>query len=177
MIIFGEIKPVDIREIWKNEATDFTPWLVDNIEHLGNPPEMELEVQDREADVGEFSLDILAKDLGTGRTVIIENQLDGTNHDHLGRFYIDLQEKDRNKKLFDLLQAQQGQIEQEFGEALTWERLDDKRACRIAAYRDGRIEEPMQVLNEIRDWSIANLLKLKKVLLPKANELLDQEPE
>jgi hypothetical protein len=74
MITFGEIKAADIRNIWKNEAADFTPWLVDNIEHPGSALEMELEVQEREAGVGEFALDILAKDLGTGRTVIIENR-------------------------------------------------------------------------------------------------------
>lgn len=317
MTVFGEIKPVDIREILPNEATDFTPWLADNIERLGQALGMDLEVQEREADVGDFSLDIMAKDLGTGRTVVIENQLTETDHDHLGKLltyaggfdagvlvwiakelrdehrkvlewlnektgpdvdcfgvvievmrideskpafnfkpvvfpnewqkdkgggrrstspkaeayreyfqvlidelrakhkftgakvgqpqswysfssgvwgitfsnsfaqggkiraeiYIDLQDKDRNKALFDRIHAQQAAIEKEFGESLSWERLDDKRACRIAVYRDGSIDAPIATRDELREWSISNLLKLKKLLLPKVKTILDQVGE
>jgi hypothetical protein len=317
MIDFGEIKPVDIREIWPNEATDFTPWLVDNIGRLGQALGMELEVQEHEADVGDFSLDIMAKDLGAGRTVVIENQLTETDHDHLGKLltyaggfdagvlvwiskelrdehrkalewlnertgpdvdcfgvvieviriddskpalnfkpvvfpnewqkdkgggrgvvspkaeayreyfqslidelrtkhkftgakvaqpqnwysfssgvrglifsnsfaqggkvraeiYIDLQDKDRNKKLFDRLREQQSEIEKEFGDSLSWERLDDRRACRIAVYREGSIDVPPAMRDELREWSIENLLKLKRLLLPKAKNLLVQEGE
>jgi hypothetical protein len=46
MTDFGEIKPVDIRDMWPNEATDFTPWLVDNIDRLGQALGMEIEVQE-----------------------------------------------------------------------------------------------------------------------------------
>ena len=60
----GEIKQVDIRNIWPSEAMDFTPWLAENIEQLSQSLGMELEVQEREAGVGDFSLDIMAKDLG-----------------------------------------------------------------------------------------------------------------
>ncbi len=317
MTDFGEIKSVDIREIWPNETADFTPWLVDNIDRLDQALGMELEVREREAGVGDFSLDIMAKDLGTGRTVVIENQLTETDHDHLGKLltyaggfdagvlvwiskelrdehrkalewlneqtgpdvdcfgvvieviridnskpafnfkpvvfpnewqkekgggrgvvspraeayreyfqglidelrtkhkftgakvgqpqswysfssgvrgvifsnsfaqggkvraeiYIDLQDKDRNKRLFDRLQEQQVEIEHEFGASLSWERLDDKRASRIAVYREGSVDEPATARNEIRTWSIENLLKLKKLLLPRAKALLNQELE
>ena len=317
MTDFGEIKPVDIREIWPNEATDFTPWLVDNIGRLGQALGMELEVQEHEADVGDFSLDVMAKDLGTGRTVVIENQLTETDHDHLGKLltyaggfdagvlvwiskelrdehrkalewlnertgpdvdcfgvvieviriddskpalnfkpvvfpnewqkdkgggrgvvspkaeayreyfqslidelrtkhkftgakvaqpqnwysfssgvrglifsnsfaqggkvraeiYIDLQDKDRNKKLFDRLREQQSEIKKDFGDSLSWERLDDRRACRIAVYREGSIDVPPAMRDELREWSIENLLKLKRLLLPKAKNLLVQEGE
>ena len=309
---FGEIKQVDIRNVWPNEATDFTPWLVDNIDQLGQAIGMEIEVQEREADVGDFSLDIMAKDLGTSRTIVIENQLTQTDHDHLGKlltyaggfdagvlvwiakelrdehrkalewlnehtgpdvdcfgvvievfriddskpafnfkpvvfpnewqkdkggsrpvasakgeayrayfqdlinelrtkykftgarvgqpqnwysfasgvrgvifsssfaqggkvraeFYIDLQDKDQNKKLFDLLFEQQAVIEKEYGTSLTWERLDDRRASRIAVYREGSIDDPAETRAELLQWSIENLLQLKKVVLPKAKTLL-----
>jgi hypothetical protein len=82
---FGELKSVDIRELWPHEARDFTPWLAENINLLSDALGMELEVTAREADVGNFSLDLLAKDVGSGRPVVIESQFGATNHDHLGK--------------------------------------------------------------------------------------------
>jgi len=311
---FGEIKPVDIREIWANEATDFTPWLAEHIDQLGQALGMELEAQEREAGVGDFSLDILAKDLGTGRTVVIENQLTETDHDHLGKLmtyaggfdaavlvwiakelrdehrkalewlnqktgpdvdcfgvaieviridssrpafnfklvvlpnewqkdrggsrpvaspkseayrayfqrlidelrtthkftgarvgqpqnwysfasgvsgitlgnsftqdgkvraevYIDLEDKEQNKNLFDRLLEEQVAVQKEYGSALAWERLDDKRACRIAAYTEGKIEAPTEILAQLQEWSIQNLLKLKRVVLPQIKAILSR---
>lgn len=85
MTNFGLLKKVDIKEIWKNEASEFTMWLCNNISALGNVLEMELELEIREADVGEFSLDILARDIGRNRLVVIENQFGRTDHKHLGQ--------------------------------------------------------------------------------------------
>jgi hypothetical protein len=82
---FGQLRTVDARVIWQSEPYHFTPWLVENVSALGNALGMDIVVEKREADVGGFSLDILAKNLGTGRPVIIENQLGGTDHDHLGK--------------------------------------------------------------------------------------------
>lgn len=83
--MLGEIKKVQLRKIWKNEAYDFTPWLADNLEQIGEAIGLELEFEDKEVSVGPYSADILAKDAGTDKFVVIENQLEKTNHDHLGK--------------------------------------------------------------------------------------------
>ena len=80
----GELKKKNMRDAWKNEARDFTPWLQDNISALGDALDMNLIAKEREATVGAFSLDLLAED-GDGRTVAIENQYRSTNHSHLGQ--------------------------------------------------------------------------------------------
>ena len=86
-IQFGTLEKVDPRDYWKNEARDFTPWLAEeqNIERLSETVGMELEVQGREEKVGSFSADILCKDTITDHYVVIENQLEKTDHTHLGQ--------------------------------------------------------------------------------------------
>lgn len=82
---FGILKTVPARQKWTNEARDFTPWLANNISELNKALGLELEVENTEVAVGPYSADILAKDTGTGQYVVIENQLEKTNHDHLGK--------------------------------------------------------------------------------------------
>jgi len=304
MRTFGELKKVPLREIWFHEASDFTPWLAANIEALGDALGLELELTEREASVGDFSLDLLARDLGSSKTVIIENQLTQTDHDHLGKLltyaagfnastviwvsevvrdehrqalewlnqrtdtdteffavvvevlqideskpafnfkpvvfpnewqkskkqrtsgnvsskgekyrtyyqalidelrdvyhftgakigqpqnwysfssgiqgvlfsavfaqggkaraevYIDLGEQEKNKALFDSLKNKESQITEQYGSQLEWERMDEKRASRIAIYRNGAIEAPDSELEEIRKWHVENLLKIREV--------------
>lgn len=81
----AKIDRVDLRQAWPNEAQDFTPWLAENIAELGKALGMDLALQQTEAPVGGYSLDILATDLNQNRPVIIENQLETTNHNHLGQ--------------------------------------------------------------------------------------------
>ena len=81
----GKIEQADVRKIWPNEALDFTPWLFQNLGLLGEALRMDLAPVQREAPVGDFSLDILAEDRNTGVKVAIENQLEGTDHGHLGQ--------------------------------------------------------------------------------------------
>ena len=83
--MLGEIKQVKLRKIWKNEAYDFTPWLSENLDKIGEALGLEFEFEGIEVPVGSYSADILAKDTGTGKYVVIENQLEKTNHDHLGK--------------------------------------------------------------------------------------------
>ena len=83
----ARLEKVDLRDQWKDEAKDFTPWLAepDNIEILNEAIGMELEVIGKEEKVGSFSADILCKDINTNRNVVIENQLEQTDHTHLGQ--------------------------------------------------------------------------------------------
>lgn len=83
----GKIEKVDIREIWKNETQDFTKWLSqdENLKLLGEEIGVEIKLIKTEANVGSFSADILAEEVNTGRKIIIENQLEITDHEHLGK--------------------------------------------------------------------------------------------
>ena len=83
----GTIKKMDLRDVWSSEASDFTPWLAkdENIALLGEAIGLELEVESQEKNVGPFRADILARDLTSNHYVLIENQLEQTNHNHLGQ--------------------------------------------------------------------------------------------
>ena len=81
----GVLKAIAPREKWLSEAREFTPWLASNITALTAVIGLELEVENIEVACGPYSADILAKDTGTGQYVVIENQLEKTNHDHLGK--------------------------------------------------------------------------------------------
>lgn len=303
---FGNLKTVDLRKMWPHEASNFTPWLAENIGVLGEALGIDLELIEMEADVGDFSLDLLAKDLGTGHKVVIENQLTSTDHDHLGKLltyaagfdagtviwlaqsirdehrqtlewlnqrtladtnffgvsvevfqiddskpafkfipvvypnewkkvrrggdpqissrgeayrqffqklidelrekhrftsakvaqpqnwysfssgisgtpysasfaqggrarvevYIDLGDAAINEVLFDKLLACRKEIEDAFGDTLEWERLEGRRASRIAYYCKGSIQTSHEELEKIRQWMIDRLLRFKKVLVP-----------
>ena len=78
---------VPLREFWEDEARDFTPWLAaeENIGLLGETIGVELEVEAQEKNVGPFRADILCKDTATDDWVLIENQLEPTDHTHLGQ--------------------------------------------------------------------------------------------
>ena len=83
----ARLSPVDLREVWKDEASDFTPWLAEeeNLKLLGETLGMDLELESTERAVGRFSADIVAKNANDGGTVLIENQLERTDHSHLGQ--------------------------------------------------------------------------------------------
>lgn len=83
----GRLVRVDLRDAWESEAGQFTPWLAqpDNIKLLGEVIHLDLEVESQEQPVGPFRADILCKDTTTAHYVLIENQLERTDHGHLGQ--------------------------------------------------------------------------------------------
>lgn len=307
MDAFGKLTKLDARLIWPHEAADFTPWIGANLSQLGEAIGMELEFVGQEAPVGSFSLDILARDLGSDRQVIIENQFGRTDHDHFGKLltyaagfdasvlvwiaeeireehrqaldwlnqrsdahteffgvvvevwridsslpapvlrpvafpnqwrkdrvspssttkasprgesyrvffqglidelrdkhkfttarvaqaqnwytftsgkygfvygvnfaqggqvrvetYIDLEDAGKNQQAFEWLANQRESIEATLG-PLTWEPLLGKRACRIASYRPGSIQDDAIQLAEIKSWAVQRLLDFRKVFTP-----------
>lgn len=317
--LLGKLQRKDPRLVWKHEAHDFTPWLAENLGLLGELLGLDLELVDREADVGDFSLDILARDLGRDRLVVIENQLEPTDHSHLGQLityaagleasiviwlsrefreehrqaldwlnrgegatteyfgvvvevlqiddskpavnfrlaaspnnwsrqskhspgieevsgkraayqqffqqlidelrekyhftnakagqpqnwysfasgtkgftygmsfaqggelraevYIDVGDVGKNETAFDALLAAKNEIETQFGEGLRWERLEGRRACRIARYVPGAIEDPAELQEQHRRWAVESLLRFKKVFGPRLSLLMKPAAE
>ena len=82
---FGELKDVTLREVWEHEAHDFTPWLAANIERLSKAIGIPMELEGTEVAVEQFSADIVARNPTDGSRVLIENQLEGSDHTHLGQ--------------------------------------------------------------------------------------------
>lgn len=307
----GKLSLVDPRNVWKHEAKDFTPWLAKNLALLGEVLGLDLELTSSEASVGDFSADIVARDLGGDRVVVIENQLEATNHSHLGQIityaagldagvvvwlcrefreehrqaldwlnrnetteffgvvievlrindslpapnlrlvaspnrwsreskssaqstepsekgaayksffqkllddlrekhkftnakvgqpqnwysfatgtwgfkygmsfastaelraelYIDFEDETLNRTVFDKLEAEKVSLESAYGAALRWERLEGKRACRIAIYAPGEITDSADLLEQHRAWAVAQLLKFKAVFGPRLPQL------
>ena len=83
----GSLENVDLREVWADEAGDFTPWLAseENIALLSDAIGIDLEVEETEKRVGSFAADIVCREWGTEHRVLIENQFGETDHDHLGK--------------------------------------------------------------------------------------------
>ena len=133
------IERVDIRSIWPSEPADFTPWLAENLSALGKALGLDLELQSQEAPVGGYSLDILAHD-GNGRSVIIENQLGLTDHDHLGKLltyaagfdanvmvWIAKQFRDEHREALDLLNHRTDEGTEFFGVEVELWKIDESR--------------------------------------------------
>lgn len=88
--------------------------------------------------------------------------------------FFDCGDKMKNEQLFDCLRSQDKAIEIDFGSALSWERLDERRVCRIATYHDGNIDADSEQLAEIREWAIASLLKFKSIFPRRIEQCLAQ---
>ena len=142
MIKLGKMEEVDIREVWPHEQYDFSKWLSaeENINELGDMLNLSLTDIETEKFVGSYRCDILCKDELTGKNVIIENQLEDTNHDHLGKIITYASGLDANVIIWIVSRARQ-----EHSSAIEWlnKHTDDDTAfflLEIHAYTIGDSE-------------------------------------
>ena len=86
----GKLEKIELREVWKHEALDFTRWLArnENIALLSKEIGIDIEVIETEMSVGRYNVDIYARDIESNKRIVIENQLENTNHDHLGKMLV-----------------------------------------------------------------------------------------
>ena len=148
-----EIK--DLRSVWPHEALDFTPWLADNIELLADTVGLDITVDETESSVGDFNVDIFASETGTERKIIIENQLEDTNHDHLGKLITYASGKSADIIIWVVKHARE-----EHKAAIEWlnAHTDDKVAfflCEIKLYKIGNSEPAVkfEVVERPNDWA------------------------
>ena len=124
----AKMEKVGIKQVWQFEASDFTPWLAENLSLLSEVIDLSIEQVKTEAPVGKYYLDILARDSESGKYVVIENQYGDTNHDHLGKLltyaagydacaaiWVAESFTDEHRKALDLLNHRTGEDTQFFG--------------------------------------------------------------
>jgi len=112
--MIGKLIRVPLREVWKHEALEFTRWLQDNIEVLNDVCNLSLSNAEREQDAGSFNVDLVAED-EDGNTVVIENQLEKSNHEHIGKLLTYLTAYEAKKAIWIVADARP-----EHTRAITW---------------------------------------------------------
>lgn len=158
MINLGRLEEIkDLRTAWPHEAKDFTPWLAqdDNIDNLAEAVGLEITVNETESSVGDFNVDIYASETGTDRKIIIENQLEDTNHDHLGKLITYASGKSANVIIWVVKRARE-----EHKAAIEWlnNHTDDKIGfflCEIKLYKIGDSDTAVkfEVIEKPNDWT------------------------
>ena len=150
-----EIK--DLRKVWPHEAVDFTPWLAqeENMALLSDALGMDISVDETESGVGDFSVDIFASETGTGRKIIIENQLEDSNHDHLGKIITYASGKSAEVIVWVVKHARE-----EHRAAIEWLNNNTSERigfflCEIKLYRIGDSEPAVkfEVVEKPNDWA------------------------
>ena len=143
----GKLNPVDLRSYWKNEAKDFTRWLAkqENLKELGKIIDIdEIELIEAESDVGDFNVDIFAQDPLTDTKIIIENQLEKSDHDHLGKLITYASGKEAQIIIWIVKKAREEHVQ-----AVSW--LNEKTDSSVNFF-----------LLEIELWQIGNSLPAPK---------------
>ena len=153
------LKKVELREEWKNEAADFTSWLAqdENLQLLSNEIGIDISLVQTEASVGKFSVDILAEEENTGRKIVIENQIETTNHDHLGKIITYASGFDAEIVIWIVKD-----VRDEHKQAVDWlnDHTDDKInifAIRMELWQigDSPYAPKFQVISKPNDWAKA----------------------
>ena len=158
MIKLSRLEEVkDLRTVWPHEALDFTPWLAEdeNIALLSDAIGIDITLEETESCVGDFSVDIFAWETGTDRKIIIENQLEDTNHDALGKLVTYASGKSAEVIIWVVKRARE-----EHRAAIEWlnNHTDDKIGfflCEIKLYRIGNSDPAIkfEVIEKPNDWT------------------------
>ncbi len=179
MINLGTLEEIkDLREVWSHEAHDFTPWLAKNISILGDEVGIDISIEETESSVGDFNVDIFATDADTGKKIIIGNQLEETDHDHLGKLITYASGKSADLVIWLVRKARP-----EHRAAIEWlnNHTDEGVGfilCEIKVFRIGNsepapkfeiIEQPNNWVKEMKKPSGTN----KRTVLPKIKDMLE----
>ena len=171
MINLGTLEEIkDLREVWSHEAHDFTPWLAKNISILGDEVGIDISIEETESSV--------ATDADTGKKIIIENQLEETDHDHLGKLITYASGKSADLVIWLVRKARP-----EHRAAIEWlnNHTDEGVGfilCEIKVFRIGNsepapkfeiIEQPNNWVKEMKKPSGTN----KRTVLPKIKDMLE----
>lgn len=156
MVNLGTLKEIiDLRKVWQHEALNFTPWVAENIELLGDAVGLDITVDETESTVGDFSVDIYASEIGTDRKIIIENQLEDTDHDHLGKLITYASGKSADVIIWVVKRARE-----EHKAAIEWlnNHTDEKIGfflCEIKLFQigDSQIAPSFVVVEKPNDWA------------------------
>ncbi|VUW95401.1 DUF4268 domain-containing protein [Blautia obeum] len=156
MTNLGTLKEItDLRSIWPHEALNFTPWVAENVDLLADAVGLDIIVDETESSVGDFNVDIYASETGTDRKIIIENQLEDTDHDHLGKLITYASGKGADVVIWVVKHARE-----EHKAAVEWlnNHTDDKIGfflCEIKLFQigDSQIAPAFTVVERPNDWT------------------------
>jgi hypothetical protein len=153
----GKIKKVALRKAWNHEASDFTNWLAEeeNLRLLSDEILIDLKLIQTEATVGRFNVDILAEEENTGKKIVIENQLETTNHDHLGKIITYASGFDANMVIWIVKETRE-----EHRQAIDWlnEHTDEDLAfflIRVELWQIGNspLAPKFDIISKPNDWA------------------------
>ena len=167
----------DLRSVWPHEAHNFTPWLAENINELSNTIGIDIMIEETESSVGDFNVDLFAIDADTGKRIIIENQLEETDHDHLGKLITYASGKGADLVIWLVKKARP-----EHRAAIEWlnNHTDEDIGfilCEVKLYRIGDsrpapkfeiIEQPNNWVKEMKKYSGS----IERTVLPKIKDML-----